>query len=231
MGNQREMNMRNPMGQLLLWVAELLDRSMIAVPDVDLPIPSTSGHPVVLARGRLIGLRVIESDAAGPSPPGINVNVRDAAEAVTAARPVEACGRLWRTVSGGTCRSVGRLAVSGDRIVAAVIRWWPSSTGLEPSPSRCGVIYRYRCARSACTAAATPVTHRPWASRSLAGSRYASWTSAGTTFAESCAIVAKRMRSLLALQCSDRNLQPHPMYKHAKSMFSNNSDVKSVVPE
>jgi hypothetical protein len=34
------MNIRNPMGLLVLWLAELLDRSLIEVPDVDMQTPS-----------------------------------------------------------------------------------------------------------------------------------------------------------------------------------------------
>jgi hypothetical protein len=44
----RKTNMRNPMGLLLLWIAELLDRSMIAVPDVELPMPSTARSTTTL---------------------------------------------------------------------------------------------------------------------------------------------------------------------------------------
>jgi hypothetical protein len=36
----KEMDMRNPMALLVLWLAELLDRSLIEVPDVDLQVPS-----------------------------------------------------------------------------------------------------------------------------------------------------------------------------------------------
>ncbi|MDT5175577.1 MAG: hypothetical protein QOG37_2828 [Mycobacterium sp.] len=37
------MKMRSPLGYLLLWVAERLDRSLITVPDVDSPMPATAG--------------------------------------------------------------------------------------------------------------------------------------------------------------------------------------------
>ena len=36
--------MLGPMGQLLLRIAELFERCLIAVPDVDLSIPLTSRH-------------------------------------------------------------------------------------------------------------------------------------------------------------------------------------------
>jgi hypothetical protein len=41
----KEMNMRNPMALLVLWLAELLDRSLIEVPDLDdlqMPSPARS---------------------------------------------------------------------------------------------------------------------------------------------------------------------------------------------
>jgi hypothetical protein len=41
--------MRSPMGQLLLWVVEILDRSMIAVPDVDLSTPTTASWTMALS--------------------------------------------------------------------------------------------------------------------------------------------------------------------------------------
>ena len=41
---------------------------------------------------------------------------------------------------------------------------------------------------------------RPWVTRSLAGSRYVTRVPAGTTFTDSYAIVAARMRSHVALQ-------------------------------
>jgi len=40
--------MRNPLGSLLLWVAEYLDRSLITVPDIDLPMPATAGSATAL---------------------------------------------------------------------------------------------------------------------------------------------------------------------------------------
>jgi hypothetical protein len=46
------MKMRSPLGYLLLWVAERLDRSLITVPDVDLPMPATAGSVTALSRQR-----------------------------------------------------------------------------------------------------------------------------------------------------------------------------------
>jgi hypothetical protein len=43
------MKMRSPLGYLLLWVAERLDRSLITVPDVDLPMPATAGSAIALS--------------------------------------------------------------------------------------------------------------------------------------------------------------------------------------
>jgi hypothetical protein len=37
------MNMRNPLGRLFFLIAEYLDRSLITVPDIDLPLPATAG--------------------------------------------------------------------------------------------------------------------------------------------------------------------------------------------
>jgi hypothetical protein len=48
----KEMTMCNPLGRLLVWVAELVDRSLIAVPDVDLPMPATAGSATALSRNR-----------------------------------------------------------------------------------------------------------------------------------------------------------------------------------
>ena len=41
--------MRNPMGLLVLWLAELLDRSLIEVPDVDLQVPSPARSATALS--------------------------------------------------------------------------------------------------------------------------------------------------------------------------------------
>jgi hypothetical protein len=41
--------MRNPLGWLLLGVAEYLDRSLIMVPDIDLPVPATAGSATALS--------------------------------------------------------------------------------------------------------------------------------------------------------------------------------------
>jgi hypothetical protein len=46
--------MRNPLGWLLLWVAEYLDRSLIMVPDIDLPMPATVGSATALSTERLV---------------------------------------------------------------------------------------------------------------------------------------------------------------------------------
>jgi hypothetical protein len=43
------MNMRNPMALLVLWIAELLDRSLIEVPDVDLQMPSPARSATALS--------------------------------------------------------------------------------------------------------------------------------------------------------------------------------------
>ena len=40
--------MRNPMALLVLWLAELLDRSLIEVPDVDLQVPSSASSATAL---------------------------------------------------------------------------------------------------------------------------------------------------------------------------------------
>ena len=40
--------MRNPIGRLSLWMADLLDRSMIAVPDGDLPVTCTARSAIAL---------------------------------------------------------------------------------------------------------------------------------------------------------------------------------------
>jgi hypothetical protein len=48
------MTMRNPMGWLLLSVAELLDRNLIMVPDVDLPMPAKAGSATALNMERQI---------------------------------------------------------------------------------------------------------------------------------------------------------------------------------
>jgi hypothetical protein len=47
--NVKEMKMRNPMGWLLLSVAELLERNLIMVPDVDLPMPAAAGSTTATA--------------------------------------------------------------------------------------------------------------------------------------------------------------------------------------
>jgi hypothetical protein len=52
--NAKEMKMRNPMGWLMLSVAELLDRNLIMVPDVDLPVPATVGSATALSMDRQI---------------------------------------------------------------------------------------------------------------------------------------------------------------------------------
>jgi hypothetical protein len=52
--NVKEMKMRNPMGWLLLSVAELLERNLIMVPDVDLPMPATAGSATALSMERQI---------------------------------------------------------------------------------------------------------------------------------------------------------------------------------
>jgi hypothetical protein len=52
--NAKEMTMRNPMGWLLLSVAELLDRNLIMVPDVDLPVPANAGSATALNTERQI---------------------------------------------------------------------------------------------------------------------------------------------------------------------------------
>src|SRR6476620_482136 len=65
---------------------------------------------------------------------------------------------------------------------------------------------------------AEPRAKQPWrslswapeASRSLVGSGYASWASAGTTSAESCAIVATSTQSLAKLQIGDLDLRLSP---------------------
>jgi hypothetical protein len=44
----KEMNMRNPMALLVLWLAELLDRSLIEVPHVDLQVPSPARSATAL---------------------------------------------------------------------------------------------------------------------------------------------------------------------------------------
>jgi hypothetical protein len=46
------MTMCNPLGRLLVWAAELLDRSLIAVPDVDLPMLATAGSATALSTKR-----------------------------------------------------------------------------------------------------------------------------------------------------------------------------------
>jgi hypothetical protein len=48
------MNMRNPLGWLVVSVAEYLDRSLIAVPDIDLPMPATAGSATALRTERRI---------------------------------------------------------------------------------------------------------------------------------------------------------------------------------
>jgi hypothetical protein len=45
------MKMRNPMGWLLFSVAELLERNLIMVPDVDLPMPAAAGSATATALG------------------------------------------------------------------------------------------------------------------------------------------------------------------------------------
>jgi hypothetical protein len=52
--NAKETKMRNPMEWLMLSVAELLDRNLIMVPDVDLPMPATAGSATALSVERQI---------------------------------------------------------------------------------------------------------------------------------------------------------------------------------
>jgi hypothetical protein len=52
--NAKEMTMRNPTGWLLLSVAELLDRNLIMVPDVDLPMHAKAGPATALNMERQI---------------------------------------------------------------------------------------------------------------------------------------------------------------------------------
>lgn len=41
--------MRSPMERLVLWIAELLDHSMTAVPEVDLSTPTTASWTMALS--------------------------------------------------------------------------------------------------------------------------------------------------------------------------------------
>jgi hypothetical protein len=45
----KEMNMRNPLGWLFFLITEYLDRSLITVPDMDLPLPATAGSATATA--------------------------------------------------------------------------------------------------------------------------------------------------------------------------------------
>lgn len=49
----KEMNMRNPLGRLFFLIAEYLDRSLITVPDIDLPLPATAGSATALSTARV----------------------------------------------------------------------------------------------------------------------------------------------------------------------------------
>jgi hypothetical protein len=47
------MNMRNPLGRLFFLIAEYLDRSLITVPDIDLPLAATSGSATAVSTARV----------------------------------------------------------------------------------------------------------------------------------------------------------------------------------